>query len=411
MYHIFCCRFPAKQEASLEQVANALGEWIRKSEYHPMLSISVDEFLRQPLPAYIRKKGENEDEALLERIRWTDGKTSCFGLCQTIPPQAEKDNLIWQSGCIFEQKGDASDILVFLNRGIPEPTKKASLNITPRLPGIIKYLKDKNLIVDATVSSEENSCFPTICIREDIARGKSMLRKLKYERLDSISHIKLVDKEQLPSKTDLLLYFPSFGICHSYARNPSTSQNEELYQGITIERFFLSPNLETSVSALSWDIFRIVSETQRLSQRTWDQLRILCPEDQELSVASSEKCLIKAELLRQKRKESGLSQKELGQRAGSSGLVVSRLETNHVLKASRSLVRNLEKVLCLSENSLIADTAGAIVPETPEMSLKTIPLEKPPGDSFMKMKYCRRCGTKLYQDSLFCHSCGTEVPT
>lgn len=124
-------------------------------------------------------------------------------------------------------------------------------------------------------------------------------------------------------------------------------------------------------------------------------------------VVSSNKCLVNGELTRQKRKELGLSQKELGELAGSSGLMVSRLETNQILKANRSLVRKLEKILGLQENALVAsatDDAGAEKPKTPQGA------EPGSGEPVMRMNYCRRCGTKLYQDSLFCHSCGSRIP-
>lgn len=413
MYNIFFCRFLADAKVSLDDVIDVLGAWINKSEYRAMLSISVDEFLRQPSPAYIAQKGDNDEEALLERIRWSDGKISYFGLRQTNPPRGDDDNLVWQSGCIFEQGATDSALYVFLNRGIQDSAKRFSLDITPSLPAVIAKLHDKNLISDATVLAKDKSCFPMVYIRQNqTGENRELYHELRRRRLHFVSHIEWMSKEGMPKGTDLLLCFPRFGICHSYERAPVFDSNEDdgRYMDMRMEHFLLPSDLELAAAVLSWNLFRLISETQEANWPAWDRLRLLCSGGWEMSIASSGKCHINAELLRQKRKELGLSQKELGERVGSSGLVVSRLETNQVLKASRGLVGNLEKVLRLSENSLVASAAGAVFSEAPEPLQKASVGEGMPSDSSAKMNYCRRCGTKLYQDSLFCHSCGTKVP-
>lgn len=87
---------------------------------------------------------------------------------------------------------------------------------------------------------------------------------------------------------------------------------------------------------------------------------------------------------------SGLTQKDLAERTGVPFLILSRIETMRRKKVTTELLRNIEKVLGVHEGYL-TENHGT------NHRVRYI------------NNYCRICGVKLFEDSLFCHKCGTKV--
>ena len=96
--------------------------------------------------------------------------------------------------------------------------------------------------------------------------------------------------------------------------------------------------------------------------------------------------------IRTRRIQAGFTQSELAKQVGTSGLIISRIETGRVSKVSLEVISRLEKALEVTPGFFSNLTRDA-----EEIKLPT------------KTFYCRNCGAHLYSDSKFCHLCGTKV--
>lgn len=96
--------------------------------------------------------------------------------------------------------------------------------------------------------------------------------------------------------------------------------------------------------------------------------------------------------IRTKRIQAGFTQVELAKQVGTSGLIISRIETGRVSKVSLEVIGKLEKVLEVTPGFFSNLTRDS---EEIKLPVKTF--------------YCRNCGAHLYSDSKFCHLCGIKV--
>ena len=87
------------------------------------------------------------------------------------------------------------------------------------------------------------------------------------------------------------------------------------------------------------------------------------------------------------RQEMGLTQAELGEMVGMSGLQISRIETQRIHRVLTERVAHIREILKITDDSI------------PEYATKRE----------NQNCYCRICGAKLYEDSVYCHTCGTKI--
>ena len=99
--------------------------------------------------------------------------------------------------------------------------------------------------------------------------------------------------------------------------------------------------------------------------------------------------------IRKLRRLSGMTQRDLASKAKVSSLTISRLETLRTKTTTKQLIDNLEDIFKVSRGYLTNTTIDGSVPYL--IHTKQI------------NKFCRICGTKLHDDSIYCHFCGTRI--
>lgn len=99
-----------------------------------------------------------------------------------------------------------------------------------------------------------------------------------------------------------------------------------------------------------------------------------------------------ADAIRFYRIKSGLTQAQLAQKAGTTGLLISRLENNRPNRVQESLIAAIEEALHLA-NGTIRDCEGpAHTPARPA-----------------RPAFCPVCGVKTVENGQFCCSCGNRL--
>lgn len=100
-----------------------------------------------------------------------------------------------------------------------------------------------------------------------------------------------------------------------------------------------------------------------------------------------------AESIRFYRVKSGLTQNELAQKAGTTGLLISRLENCRPARVRESLIMAIENALHLKNREILA-CEGLSVQE---------------GSVIPRPAYCPICGTKTAEIGDFCAGCGSKL--
>lgn len=202
-------------------------------------------------------------------------------------------------------------------------------------------------------------------------------------------------------------------------------------------------------------LYRLSSQVLPLYAPTWDTIQMMeklggdgnAPETLSYQIIMSEAL---AAHMQAARKEKHLTQAQLADMVGSTGLLISRLERMQTIKVKRSLINEIERVLELSPNELTKLAAT----EKPQRKEQTVPdnfeefvagLDEanvsdpqlkfmaaagkaaaddssypaaPAGDGgeeevifgdAPEAMFCFKCGTRLKAGANFCHRCGIRI--
>ena len=93
------------------------------------------------------------------------------------------------------------------------------------------------------------------------------------------------------------------------------------------------------------------------------------------------------------RVKNGLTQSELAQKAGTTGLVISRLENGRPARVQGSLIEALETALHLTNRELFSCEGVSAEQEAPPA----------------RPAFCPNCGTKTGDQGQFCPTCGNKL--
>lgn len=94
----------------------------------------------------------------------------------------------------------------------------------------------------------------------------------------------------------------------------------------------------------------------------------------------------------------GVTQRELAEHLNTKMLNISRIETLATRKISGKRLDEIEDFFGVPRGSLEAESA----------MYDDLPYLKSNKQRYTS-RFCRICGTHLYEDSKFCHMCGTQV--
>lgn len=104
--------------------------------------------------------------------------------------------------------------------------------------------------------------------------------------------------------------------------------------------------------------------------------------------------------IRRLRLKNGVSQRALAAHLNIKSITLSRVETLAVQRISGSMLDAIEQFFNVPQGSLDLPPEVRDVPPSRFVSRKKV---------ISVTKFCRICGASLYDDSQFCHACGTKV--
>lgn len=379
MFHVFACRYPAAPNIRREDAIQAVLSWVNDSRFYQFKEVQFQGLYQRP-PYHDSCTCQ---EATLEFISCATAYSDC--IAARLERSADATNTLWQADVIFEQPHDAFAQAWFhvrMGRGVLRPEQSADFSIVPRIPDITWQLTEKGLV---SGSDTTLPLFPTVTFCKDCLARCPMLPQQLGEWIAPIAHIDPAPQ----GEADVCLAFPRLNILRTYS---------------------LSGSAEELIHTVAVDVMTLVSQSQPAEQTTWEELEKLCPqcaqrETDETPTAASY-CFMNqemADLLRTNRRALGLSQKQLGEAANTSGLVVSRLETLRVSRVTAAVLHDLEAALGLQSGALTS-LAGKKRPIQ-----ESAPAPEPPTADPARSRFCRLCGAPLYEDSRFCSACGERV--
>lgn len=410
MYPVLSFWLPAKPAISQEEIIRAFLDWVSRSQHYDFGTVLVedvmdgDSYSLQAVDMVAKK-------AILKLIRCSEAGNR-YAAAQLESPD-EEHNLLWRAECIFEQRENDKDIPgvfnISLKRDILQPGEPADISTLPKIPYIAKKLLRDGLAAESG-DAQKGDHFPHLLVGRDCAgECGEFLKDLKRSlypvaRIETAEEAGGGDFASCAADEVQVTYHPLSGI-------KKYSYTVELHR----------ENYMDAVRQIVWDIFRMISEVQGAQMTSWEHLWDYA------SKASAGKtahlgsrgnyCYMNramANCLRQARRQYGMSQKDLAQKVGTTGLIISRLETTRVQKVLRSMLNDIEQALALPKNTIVSlqseedereqsgeDITGVLKEDISAGEAD----EKVPA----KSGYCRFCGTHLYTDSRYCPKCGKKV--
>ena len=401
---IYSVRLNCKAGTDPERIRAVMQEWINKNAPE---TVNILDIGAQSIHDETSKNGDVFTSATALHpstgVRCTAIRSlTNLQLSKTSPPQ--QTNLLWQAECISEETADGTRFYINLSRGALSSADPANLETMPVPPRIIFLLINRGLL--------EPDCgipFTTLFHREqdvdeaalaDAAAGRTLTAMplvLVSESchlfahalsgtLRGTGHIFLLPDSH-PLRADLkpdqvLLLYPR--ACAQKCYTIRRGEAQRILSDVLRLSYFASPN-----KALTFDMvdYWCVLQGGKQVDHT--------PKAGYICVSPA-----MAEALRLYRKKSGLTQAELGEQIGSTGLIISRVENGKTTRVTEQLIRDAEQSL-----GLLPGTISSL-----ERS-NTDTAEGPPvSDTPVKHVFCHKCGAKLLEDSLFCHVCGTKLP-
>ena len=405
MNNIFSFLLPAKPDLPADAIPKALAKWVNSSHFysfHDLDLTNIEGYKPYPRP-----------EALLEYIKAMDQVG--YGYIGARLNKSDESNVTWVADFIYEHSFDGSFFYIQLSRSKNNLEGLTNMSIRPKMPDVVKQIMRQGMLLDDAGFQITDKLFPSSLYVlqkcEDVFAGNTspilpiifancverpkMKKTMKAvaKNLAGMAHIivtnsdaelsqwRRIDKRTPwdPAFDGAAIYFPRIGIVKRIAFQ---QEFEDIL--ICMTAYVSQQNLPSSTM-------------------TWDKLK---------SISDGEYCLLNkqmAELIKIARKKSGLSQVELASKVGVAGLTISRLETLRITRVKSRLLWKIEEALNLSAGTISAmeqrnndKDSGMIVRAGTESSgTQTTPTHN---------LFCRKCGTKLFSDSVFCHQCGTKVP-
>lgn len=384
MRTILSFQLPAVPGISRENVIASMCRWVTQSPHYdlkdPLSDLpSGENFTRYSADFYGRA-------AAFQMVQYGE-KDHRYIAAQLERPD-ENNNLLWRAQCVFEQEGETGGIFfILLERGVLHPEMIADLQVIPSVPFIAK-----RLFLDG------------LALRPSEIAGD---RKDDYPQIQA--------GQLSPFKTDIMKIFSSVARVSEQSGPEADNKVRVIYPKADVDRIYsedgFGQSADQATAQLVSDVFSMIAEVHSGPTISFDALWHLASDGERdaprpLSPGGSY-CYMNqdmADLLKTARKERGLSQKELAQQVGTSGLILSRLETLRVQRVLRSMLNDVERELGLPHNAIVSLQSKTLPPASMQPALN-LAEEKPP----QRAGYCRQCGTHLYADSHFCPVCGTKV--
>lgn len=321
-------------------------------------------------------------------------------LSKNAPPQ--ETNLLWAAECISEETADGIHFDINLSRTVVNPEQSADLEKTPIPPRIISLLI-KNDLLEPDCGIPFTTMFHTTQDVTDAALADAAAGR-------TLTELPLV----LVSETNSLFAHALAGALRGTGHIFVLPDDHPLREGWKADQVLLlypRANARKRYTIKRGEAQHILSDVLRLTYFAFPGKALTFDAVDYWSILQGGKqaehapkagfiCInpSMAEAMRFHRKKLGLTQAELGERVGSTGLIISRVENNKTVRITEQLLTDIERELGLASGAFTAME-----------TLQSKPQEKS-SPSIQTHGFCYKCGTKLPDGSIFCHACGTKLP-
>lgn len=421
MNNIFSFRLPAKP-SPLGEVISIMETWVNASPFYSFENLNLQE-----VPVYTAYACK---EAEFEYIKMI-GREGCDYVGGHLS-KPDNSNVEWYADFIYECRPDGNFFYIQLSRGIIDPSRTANMCIIPQMPDVVKLIMQHDMLLD-------DAGFPIADMPLPLSpRVLQICKDALKQKTAPILPVIFANCAGLPEeeKTMKSIAMDFSGMVHVVvaASEDEVSRLEQIdlldpsFPGVTIcfPRIGIVkkiPFQEGFQDILMGMTAYISQQNLPVSTMTWEKLKSLLGQIPDSAPspetsASGGYCLMNskmAELMKTTRKKLGLSQVELASAAGTTGLIISRLETLRITRVKEPLLQQIEQALNFSVGTISAleseksgGDSGAVPPEADR-----VPPERQSGRGKthpIQNRFCRKCGAKLFPDSIFCHQCGAKLP-
>lgn len=401
---IYSVRLKAKQNTSPEQIRAVMREWIHGNDPNPADIIDIG--TKSAHDETSNERGVFTSATALHpntNVRCTAIRSSTnLQLSKTSPPQ--QTNLLWQAEFISEEAADGILFYINLCRSAYASDAPADLEKMPVPPRIISLLIKNDLL-----ELDGGLPFSTLFNKaKDVAEAALM---------DAASGRVLTEMPLvLVSESSHLFAHALAGTLRGTAHIFLLPDSHPLLAGLKPDQVLLlypRANAQKRYTLKRGEAQRILSDVLKLTYfaapgkaLTFDMVDywgVLQGGKQVDHTPKAGYVFVTSDMaasLRLYRKKSGLTQVELGELVGSTGLIISRIENNKTTRVTEQLIRDAERVLKLLPGTL----SSMEKLEADSSAEKNVSIA-----SGQKQAFCHKCGTQLFAESLFCHACGTEL--
>ena len=386
-----CCyaiRLPLRSGVTCSELLTALSDWICAAPGNPFREISLAD-LSSPLelsapPALLTAASAVVDEVAYTAVRLQNGSplfpalpvaaNMSFRLDMLVEERPEGRFFTLQQFCSPVDTAKSAQVPSILpsevlwelaERGLLAadgglPLQQTPLTWTPQLDKTLQLLRNGTVF----------SVRPLLFVRE----GHYALTPKLTAQLSRFAHI-LVLPGIHPALSGLgaggvRLHYPRLGISRVVDLSAQATGEGLIHELIRLTAFSLPDGLPdvTQLSALSGERALPCTDYLCMNRRIADAIRFY-------------------------RVKSGLTQTELAQKVGTTGLLISRLENNRPARVREDLVDAIEKALHLSKGEIRGCEGLSASPE----AITALPA------------FCPMCGVKTRENANFCHGCGSKL--
>lgn len=434
MSAILSFRLKLKKHVKKSDIQSLINQWLGESPYYDFEDTPVFPEEQES----ISTSDTPDNHVLLKHCEYFDTKNLTDYLAFRID-NIDTGNLFWKADVIYSASPDKGNyVLIQLDRAIYNLEQTANCSVQIKLPAIINILFENNMI-DPEYNLPLNQVLPIgqmtdreqIILQSAICSDQRLELPILYMYSDDCSRHTDALKAGIPQ------LFAQ--VCHVYTAESeeenalwnTLSGDTDAHERIVIWHPFIRLKNQLPLNTLMDDlqIYRYVimmlqscQECLTFTYPGWDsiyQLQNTAPaaETSSYYIRMTEEL---ANRIQNQRKKLNITQGELADTIGVSKMLISRLERLQTIKVKRELIHSIETALNLPKDELLKPgMAGMKPPEsaanetsfadakanetnTEGLNHNNLNAARPP-------RFCRKCGTPLTPDSIFCHWCGTKV--